>query len=115
MKTIINATTGEATTAPDDVVTPEQIAEAQAARLASFHQLIPKAAAFRSLLRAYFGANAETNRAVTAEVVAQYFLTAPDLTVQGVQHGMTLKELFTELSAWNGTGETWTLPWEVVP
>ena len=71
--------------------------------------------AYRALLRAYFGNNAETNRNITAAVVESYFLTTPGLSVEDVQHGMTLKGLFEELSAWNGTGETWTLPYEVLP
>ncbi len=90
-------------------------AEQYAARCADFQRLIPHAYMFRALMRQYFGDNAETNRDITREVVEGYFLTAPNLTIQGVQHGMTLQGLFAELSTWNGTGETWSLPWEIVP
>jgi len=102
-----------------DRLTSELEAEAKAAREADFiaQGLIPKAQAFRALMRMYFGENAETNHAITQEVVAGYFLTTPDLTIQGVQHGMTLQALFVELSAWvNETpANTWNIPWSVVP
>ena len=54
----------------------------------------------------------------TAQAVEQYFagLTlAGTITAQQASDGVFLKTLFDELSAWNGTGETWTLPWELVP
>jgi hypothetical protein len=76
------------------------------------------AAFFRLLMRRNFGENAETNREVTAEVVLGYFagLTAAGtITAQQASDGVFLKELFAELTAWNGTGETWTLPWELLP
>lgn len=98
-----------------DRPTADITAEQYAARCADFQPLIPHAYMFRALMRQYFGDNAETNRDITREVVEGYFLTAPNLTIQGVQHGMTLQGLFAELSAWNGTGETWSLPWEIVP
>jgi hypothetical protein len=100
-----------------DRLTSDIEREAYDARVASFQPLIPHAYMFRALMRQYFGDNAETNRAITHEVVEGYFLTTPNLTIQGVQHGMILKGLFEELSAWNGTTppETWTLPWEAVP
>jgi hypothetical protein len=92
-----------------DRPTADITAEQYAARCADFQPLIPHAYMFRALMRQYFGDNAETNRAITRQVVEGYFLTTPNLTVQGVQHGMTIKGLFEELSAWNGTDETWSL------
>jgi hypothetical protein len=99
-----------------DKLTSEIEAEAKAARLADFTAkgLVPKAQKFRLLLRAYFGSNAETNHDITAEVVANYFLTTSGLSVENVQHGIALEKLFQELSTWNGTVETWTLPWESI-
>ena len=97
----------------DDKPTATIEAEARQAKLATLNT--EHLFAYRALLRAYFGDKAETNRDITAAVVESFFLTTPGLTVTDVQHGMTLKGLFEELSAWNGTGETWTLPYEVLP
>jgi hypothetical protein len=98
-----------------DIAQAQLDAEAAAARLASFTPHIAHAAQFKALMRAYFGEGAETNRTITAAYVETYFLTTNGLTIEAIQHGMALKGMFEELSAWNGTGETWTLPWEVVP
>jgi hypothetical protein len=102
-KTFINIPDG---TAVEVKQTPEQLAEEHSARLAALP--IAKASLFRSTLRAYFGDNAELNRAVTAEAVASYFIQAP-ASAQSLKDAIILDKLFQELSAWNGTGETWTL------
>jgi hypothetical protein len=34
---------------------------------------------------------------------------------QELADAIVLGKLFAELVAWNGTGETWTLPYEVLP
>ena len=93
-------------------------AEAAAARLASFQPLIPKAALFKATLRKHFGPTAETDNAVTATAVSEYFMgkqIAGTITTQELADAIVLDKLFAELAAWNGTGETWTLPYEVLP
>jgi hypothetical protein len=93
-------------------------AEAAAARLASFAPFATKAVLFRATLRKHFGDNAETNHAVTATSVAEYFMgkqVAGTITTQELADAIVLDKLFAELAAWNGTGETWTLPYEVLP
>ena len=100
------------------VVVDQSIAERKErerqARLASFQPLIPPAALFRATLRRHFGENAETNRQVTATAVEGYFVTKDPVTAADLKDALVLKESFTALAEWNG-GETWTLPWEVVP
>jgi hypothetical protein len=89
-----------------------------AAHLASFAPLIPHAALFRATLRKHFGAVAERDRGVTAEAVAGYFMKrqmAETITAAELADAIVLDKLFAELAAWNGTGETWSLPWEQVP
>lgn len=96
-----------------DRLTSEIEAESRAARMATFPA--EKAALFRAILRKHFGDGAETNRALTAEAVTGYFAVKPNITADEVRDGVLLRELFAVLSEWNGTGETWTLPWEVLP
>lgn len=100
MTQIYNAVTGKLEDMPVD----------QVARLADFQSagLHYKAAKFRQLLQSFFGSGAETNRTITADYVTAYFMTATEMTGDQVRDGIFLKELFAELSAWNG-GETWTL------
>lgn len=109
--TAVDYATGTATYV--DRLTSEIEAEARAARLATFPA--EKAALFRAILRKHFGDGAETNRAVTADAVTGYFATKPGITADEVRDGVLLRELFAVLTEWNGTGETWTLPWEVLP
>ncbi len=93
-------------------------AEAAAARLASFQPYIQRAILFRATLRKHRGPTAETDRTVTATSVAEYFMgkqIAGTITTQELADAIVLDKLFAELAAWNGTGETWTLPYEVVP
>jgi hypothetical protein len=112
----------------DDVVqyTAEELAEqkaarqagAAAARLASFQPLIPLAVLYRAALRKHFGPNAETNRDVTETMVAAYFdqkRIAGTITSVETADAIALARYFEILAAWNGTGETWTLPYEVLP
>lgn len=100
------------------VVVDQSIAERQErerqARLASFQPLIPKAAVYKAILRKHFGGGAETNRDVTATAVEAYFVQKEPATAGDLKDAVLLKELFAVLSVWNG-GETWTLPWGVVP
>lgn len=101
-----------------DRLQSEIAAEAAAARLASFRPLIPQAHLFRILIRRNFGDGAETNREVGKDQVTAYFagLTlAGTITATQASDGVLLARMFEDLAAWNGTGETWTLPWEVVP
>jgi hypothetical protein len=101
-----------------DRLTSEIEAEREAARLQSFAPLIPTAALFKALIRRNFGANAETNTEITADIVQGYFVRLTltgEITAQQASDGVLLQQAFEKLAAWNGTGETWTLPWEVVP
>jgi hypothetical protein len=99
----------------------KQAADAAAAaadRLASFAPYAAKATLFRETLRKHFGPTAETDNAVTATSVAEYFMgkqIAGTITTKELADAIVLDKLFAELAAWNGTGETWTLPWSVLP
>ena len=88
-------------------------AEQLAAKMATFPA--PQAYKFRELMRKHFGPDAETNREITADAVEYHFATATGLSGDDVRDGIFLKELFEKLAAWNGTGETWSLPWGVLP
>lgn len=70
---------------------------------------------YRALLRGYFGANAETNHAVTRTAVTQYFVTIPDITVAQLSDATKLREFYTILTEWWGTDNTWDFPWEAIP
>ena len=108
----------EAMAIPQATVDAALAAANAAARLASFAPLIPHAALFRATLRKHFGANAETTREVTASTVADYFTgkqITGKITAAELADAVVLDKLFTELAAWGGTGETWSLPWEQVP
>jgi hypothetical protein len=95
-----------------------EAAAAEAARLASFAPYAAKAMLFRETLRKHFGPTAETDHAVSATSVAEYFMgkqVAMTITTQELADAIVLDKLFAELAAWNGTGETWTLPWTALP
>ena len=80
--------------------------------------LAPIASAYRATLQSIFGVGAETNRQVTADAVFGYFFgkaVSKTMTDDDRNKKDILQNAFGVLSAWNGTGETWTLPWEVVP
>jgi hypothetical protein len=94
-------------------LTAEVEAEQLAAKMATFPA--PQAYKFRELMRKHFGPDAETNREITADAVEYHFATATGLSGDDVRDGIFLKELFEKLATWNGTGETWTLPWGVLP
>jgi hypothetical protein len=95
-----------------------QAAAATAARAEAFKLFAQPAALFRATLRKHFGDGAETNKAVTAEAVAAHFEAKrmnATITALDTADAMALRMYFDMLSQWNGTGETWSLPWEVVP
>jgi hypothetical protein len=96
-----------------DRLTSDIEAEQLAAKIATFPA--PQAYKFRELMRKHFGPDAETNREITADAVEYHFATATGLSGDDVRDGIFLKELFVKLANWNGTGETWTLPWGVLP
>jgi hypothetical protein len=94
----------------------EMQAEWQSAKMATFPA--QEAMIFRLTMRRNFGDNAETNHAIDAKAVESYFVgkqVAGTITVQELADASVLERLFTVLSAWNGTGETWSLPWGVLP
>jgi len=109
----------------------EKIAAQEAALLAqqvakrnSFTALIPYAIIYKQTLRNLFPEyeTPETNITVTYDMVQQRLLTLtsdPEITLEQrlnlLQSGIVLKELFTKLSTWNGTEETFTLPWDMLP
>jgi hypothetical protein len=85
-------------------------------RLDSFVPLIPTARAFRTILRAYFGAGAETDRNITSEMVMGYFLKKREtgLTTEETFDAVALMKMHQVLIEWNQSTETWTIPWELV-
>jgi hypothetical protein len=101
-----------------DAIEAERKAAEEAARLASFQPLIPVASLYRATLRKHFGDNAETNHDVTKSSVSAYFeqkRMAQTITAVETADALALTMYFDILAAWNGTGETWTLPYQVVP
>lgn len=94
-------------------------ARRKAEKLASITpELISLAQMYRSLLREYFGANAETNKSVTEKIVAMYFLQLQQLgtiTAKQLADKDAMAYFFEQLNIWWGTGETWTFPWEIIP
>lgn len=95
-----------------------------AAKLASFTAFIPHAAIYKATLRSIYPEviEPEKDQSITYMVVANKLLAitlSAEVTIEqkmaALQASIILKELFTELSVWNGTGETFTLPWELVP
>ena len=101
-----------------DAAEAQRQAEAAAARIASFQPLIPVASLYRATLRKHFGDNAETNHDVTKSSVSAYFeqkRMAGTITAVETADALALSMYFDILADWNGTGETWTLPYQVVP
>ena len=97
-----------------DTLIQTRLDEAAAARQADFiaKGLVPVAVLFRILLRRNFGPLSETDRSVDEKMVEGYFATLTinqTITAQQASDGVFLKESFTKLAAWNGTGETWTI------
>jgi hypothetical protein len=92
-------------------------ADYEARRAAEFVAMAPMVETYRDTLRKHFGPNAETNREVTETAVAAYFEAKriPE-TINAVEtaDAIALTRYFTILAAWNGTGETWTLPYHLV-
>jgi hypothetical protein len=89
-------------------------AAAAAARMASFAPYAAIAGLYRATLRKHFGDNAETNHDVTKTSVSEYFekkRMAGEITAVEIADAIALNIYFDLLAAWNGTGETWTLPW----
>ncbi len=101
-----------------DAIEAARKAAEEAARLASFQPLIPVASLYRATLRKHFGDAAETNHDVTKSSVSAYFeqkRMAQTINAVETADALALTMYFDILAAWNGTGETWTLPYEVVP
>ena len=103
---------------PSDTLISERLERELQEKISSFIPLIPTASVFKLALRRNFGVGAETNKAVTMTAVANYFTMKQmngTITTQELADAIMLDRLFKELETWNGTGETWTLPWEMVP
>jgi hypothetical protein len=101
-----------------DTLIQDRLDREAAARLQSFIPLIPTAALFKALMTRNFGIGSVTNREITADVVQGHFVQLTltgAITAQQASDGVLLQQAFEKLAAWNGTGETWSLPWEVVP
>ena len=97
-----------------------QIAEAKQAQFTAIIQaLTPLAQLYRSTLRTLFGANAETNQAISQAYVMGYFtqqiLTNGKLTDLQLTQETVLSQGFTALSQITGDGTTWTFPWNLIP
>jgi hypothetical protein len=80
--------------------------------------LIQTAFAFRAVLREHFGAGAETNRAVTATVVNNYFVNRRLTNTTGptdATDSLLLLKGFEALTEFTGDGTSWSFPWSYVP
>lgn len=110
----------------DSALTAEELAAEQAAaqeaaaeaRLATFAPLVQVASLYRATLRKHFGESAEINHDVTKSSVSAYFESkrmAQTITAVETADALALSMYFDILAAWNGTGETWSLPWGIVP
>jgi len=67
-----------------------------------------------TLLRKYFGDNAETNTNVTVASTAAYFMTLANPTAQQVQDQLQLNFLFSYLSPLFGNDMN-NVPWSTIP
>ena len=93
-----------------------QVAQA-AQREAEFMAMAPMVQLYVATIRKHFGAGAETNRDVTETAVAAYFegkRMAGTITAVETADAIALTRYFDLLSRWNGTGETWTLPYHLL-
>jgi hypothetical protein len=108
----------------------DPVAEAEKARLARIAafmaqtKLVELAHLYRITLRQYFGTNAETNREVTKDAVAGYFIDQSQvkhaMTKDDLENSVFLQAAFETLTqAWGpdsqGLMSTWELPWELIP
>jgi len=97
----------------------EAVARSRAAYLASIPaDIIPLAAAYRTTIRALFGGGAETNHAITEQVVTAFFLSkrAANEMTQELDNAERILEIGSrEIRKLTPDGTCWTFPWEVVP
>ena len=102
----------------------EALQAAQASYTAAVAQVTPLAQQYRALLRAYFGANAETNRDVTAASVMLHFAAidaSQAITAQQAADGALLQTLFQVLAPLAGdptvgAQNTWSSSfWALIP
>ncbi len=92
-------------------------ADYEARRAAEFVAMAPMVRTYRDTLRKHFGVGAETNREVTETAVAAYFegKRIPEkINAVETADAIALIRYFAILAAWNGTGETWTLPYHLL-
>lgn len=81
-------------------------------------EIAQTAGLYRLILRKHFGMGAETNRAITVDAGVAYFTQkqlAGTLTTQDLADAVLLDRLVRELREWTGTGEAWSIPWELLP
>lgn len=102
-----------------DTLIADRLAAEQAAKMASLTpDLIMSAHVYRVALRRNFGDGAETNQAITARTVKEYFAgkaTAGTIITQELADAELLTRTFSQIAAWTGDGTAWSFPWEVVP
>lgn len=93
----------------------EAEAEEYTAKVAA---VAPQAALFRHVLRQNFGAGAETNTAITAKAVEQYFIAKQlngNITAADLGAATLLERGFSALKAFTGDGTSWSFPWHLIP
>ena len=78
-------------------------------------EVLQQMSLLRDALRRNFGANAETNHAVTSQAAAGYFLALADPTTVQLRDADALQMLFGQLAPRSKTGYTWDLPWGLLP
>lgn len=80
---------------------------------------IAKAQLFRSILRAQFGANAETNPDIGYTAVMNHFAAkrmSGTITASDAGDMVFLEKLFKDLLPFGADGvTTWSLPWSLIP
>ncbi len=89
-----------------------------AAEAEKFANIASQATLFRAVLRQHFGEGAETNRAVTAKAVEQYFIAkqlSGTITASDLGAATILERGFEALKAYTGDGTSWSFPWENLP
>ena len=92
-------------------------ADYEARRAAEFVAMAPMVGLYVTTLRKHFGVGAETNRDVTETEVAAYFegkRMAGTITAVETADAIALTRYFGIFAAWNGTGEVWTLPYDLL-
>ena len=96
----------------------DELEAARQARLATITPTLKmEAGMLREILRKHFGPNAETNHAVTYDVVQNYFIAKQadgSITTQELADMLVMQKLFSDIIMWTGDGTIWSFPFDIL-